>query len=990
MRISATRLRSLTKALVIAAGYALAGKLALLMAIPPGYATAVWPAAGLALAALLVLGTRFWPAVLVGSFLVNIGTSFDASSRSTIVRSIAVAAGIGAGAALQAAVGAKLIRRVVGFPTSLSLEWDVGKFLLLGGPLSCLVNASVGVLVLALASVIKPAQIPFSWWTWWVGDTIGVLLVTPLALIWTAEPQHVWRARRGPVAVPLIVCATLVIAIFVYASRQDEHRIHNDFELRTDRLADAVKGDLAAYVETIHAIRSYYEAAGEVDRAAFARFVERSLDRHPGIQALGWALVVREEQRSVYEQDVRAEGLSDIRLFELSADRRRVPAAVRSEHVVVHFIEPAEGNRTALGFDTASDPVRLAALQRARASNDLIATSRITLVQETKREHGILAVLAVHAEAPTIRGAERSVRGFAVGVFRLGQLLSSALHGHDLQGVDVQLLDLSGSPRAGMLASLRSGAQARFEISAHLRSETALDFGGREWLLRFAPSPEYAFLHRSWYAWAVLALGLLFTSLLGAFLLVVTGRAAAVEQQVQSQTFELSQRERLLRHQNELFQRISDAVMTSDAQFRVTSWNKGAELIYGWKAEEILGKDGRELFALELPGGGTGEQVLAELFAKGEWNGEVIQRRKDGERLHLLNSISVLKSERNEVIGIVSVNRDVTARTRVERKFRGILEAAPDAMVIVDKQQRIVLVNAQAEKLFAYAREELLNQPAAMLVPERFRARFLTDPREGAEGEASDLYALRKDGSELPIAISISPLETEEGILICGAIRDVSATKDFERRILASLKEKEVLLKEIHHRVKNNLQVISSLLNLQAQHLPDKEARKLFAESQARVQSIALVHETLYQAKNLSRVNFADYVRALTEGLFRTHNASARGIRSVVDIAGIEVPVDIAIPCGLIVSELVTNALKYAFPGARAGSITIRLASLPEGQLELLVSDDGIGLPANLDPRKTKSLGLDLVFTFAEQLGAEVDVQRTGGAHFRFRFMRSA
>jgi two-component sensor histidine kinase len=209
-----------------------------------------------------------------------------------------------------------------------------------------------------------------------------------------------------------------------------------------------------------------------------------------------------------------------------------------------------------------------------------------------------------------------------------------------------------------------------------------------------------------------------------------------------------------------------------------------------------------------------------------------------------------------------------------------------------------------------------------------------------------------------------------------------------EKAMRGSLREKEVLLKEIHHRVKNNLQVISSLLNLQARYLPDPAAREIFRASQHRVQSIALVHEKLYQSADLSHVDFSDYTVALLDNLFETFDAGPRGISKLIDIGAIRLSVDIAIPCGLIVNELVTNALKHAFPGGREGTVRVILREGADGALDLTVGDDGVGLPEGVDPRKTSSLGLDLVFTFADQLDAQVEVGRQGGSFYRFRFRK--
>jgi two-component sensor histidine kinase len=237
--------------------------------------------------------------------------------------------------------------------------------------------------------------------------------------------------------------------------------------------------------------------------------------------------------------------------------------------------------------------------------------------------------------------------------------------------------------------------------------------------------------------------------------------------------------------------------------------------------------------------------------------------------------------------------------------------------------------------------------------------------------------------------------ETERAVL--NILDDLATEKDrleetrqemvrSEKAVRISLREKEVLLKEIHHRVKNNLQVISSLLNLQARFLTDPAAREIFRKSQDRVQSIALVHEKLYQSANLSHIDFTEYALTLVDNLFHTHDADERGIVRELNFGNISLAIDLAIPCGLIINELVTNCLKHAFRDRVAGSITIVLRRLDPGHLELTVGDDGVGMPADIDPRNTQSLGLDLVATFAEQIDAQIVIERSHGTQFRFTF----
>jgi len=205
-------------------------------------------------------------------------------------------------------------------------------------------------------------------------------------------------------------------------------------------------------------------------------------------------------------------------------------------------------------------------------------------------------------------------------------------------------------------------------------------------------------------------------------------------------------------------------------------------------------------------------------------------------------------------------------------------------------------------------------------------------------------------------------------------------------RLKASLREKEVLLKEIHHRVRNNLQIVSSLLNLQASYSKDPQTLALFKDSQHRVKSMALVHEHLYQSTDLTKIDMAAYIQSLVMHLVGSYPLHSELVRPMIEVEDFFLGIDTAIPCGLILTELLSNCLKHAFPAGQAGEIRIALRPQPNGTFVLRVSDSGVGLPPNLDFHNTESLGLQLVCALTEQLDGTIELERHGGTAVTISF----
>lgn len=561
--MQATMKRRLLPVLGLALAYYVTGKLGLLLAVPPGYATPVWPPSGIALAGILLFGYRVWPGILIGSFAINVGVGFDVNDASAIARSLAIGAGISSGAVLQAVLGGFLIRRTIGFPSPIEDAREVLSFMLLGGPVSCLVNATVGPTILLLAGAVSGQAYPFNWFTWWSGDTLGVLVVTPLILTLAAEPREVWRQRRVSLALPLCLMLAVSIALFLKTSTLGQVRVKQEFDQRTVVLEQAITRSLDGQIEALQAIAHLYDASLAIDRQRFGRFVAGPIARHAGIQAFEWAPRVPHAERAAYEEAARWDGLPGFRIRERGKGGKVVPAGSRAEYFPVSFVEPMAGNERAVGYDMASNPERLAVLERARDGGRPVATGKIPLMVGDGNRPGVLVFMPVYRPGlphDTVEDRRRNLQGFALVALRVGEMIELTLRPFDRDRIQVAVFDASAPAAEQVLftededPSAAAGVAAggtKSEAASELERTATLEFGGREWVLRFVPTAEYMAAHRSWEAWAVLAAALLFTGLLAAMLLMMTGRAAKIEKLVAQRTLELAQANRNLEKSTE-------------------------------------------------------------------------------------------------------------------------------------------------------------------------------------------------------------------------------------------------------------------------------------------------------------------------------------------------------------------------------------------------------------------------------------------------------
>ena len=364
-------------------------------------------------------------------------------------------------------------------------------------------------------------------------------------------------------------------------------------------------------------------------------------------------------------------------------------------------------------------------------------------------------------------------------------------------------------------------------------------------------------------------------------------------------------------------------------------------------------------------------------------------------------SLTPFRDESGRVALLIPEGRDITARKTTEEalaaseeRFRSLAGHAPVGIYETDADGNCTFVNA---RWCAFA-----GLPATLAAGQGWAGALHPDDRDRvfAEWLAATVgrrefaaeYRFRTPGGEVTWLSGSGVTRYDAGGRVCGflgTLTDITERTRAEEQVRASLREKEVLLKEIHHRVKNNLQIVSTLLDLQSEHTADAAARVMFEESRGRVRSMALIHERLYRSTDLARVDFAEYIRQLADDLYRTYKVSAADIRLDLAVDVPSLPLDLAIPCGLLLNELMSNCFKHAFPAAAAGCIRVDLRPAADGTNVLTVADDGAGFPAGTDFRNSHSFGLQLVNTLVEQLDGEIALSVAAGTTFTVRFPKA-
>lgn len=447
---------------------------------------------------------------------------------------------------------------------------------------------------------------------------------------------------------------------------------------------------------------------------------------------------------------------------------------------------------------------------------------------------------------------------------------------------------------------------------------------------------------------------------------------------------------------------MSNLLILLDPHGKIISVNKSTTLSLGYSEESLKDKNFEDLFPQDL-------NYYLEQFSDEKYLNELETTINtiSGDKIFVLISLTPIYGYRNEILGYICIGTDITKQKKFQEqvlesefKFRSVVEQTSDGIVLANQDIKIIYWNQAMESLTGIKREEVEGQyyydimkkvippeKREIMEPDMLKDIFTTtfsSQKISYHIKHDEQEILTMDGLRKSIMTFNFFVKKSRRPLLCTVVRDITESKLAQDKLKSSLEEKEVLLREIHHRVKNNMQIVSSLLNLQSFSVKDKTVLNLFKESQNRVKSMSIIHESLYQSNDLAHIDFRNYIRRLGSELFSSYGMDTEKIRLKTEIGNISLDINSAIPLGLILNELITNSLKYAFPHGE-GVITIKFKKKDDYYL-LNICDNGVGIPEEIDFRNTSTLGLELVNSLINQLEGEIDLDNSNGAHFHIKF----
>lgn len=669
--------------------YAVAGRVALALAIPPGYAAPLYPAAGIALACVLTFGWRMLLPVALAAFHVNLTLSADRGNLD--IWAWVTPAVVGVGAALQAFIGAVLIKRFVRQPLSLSEPRDIARFYALGAVAACLVSSSISAIFLTGRGTVSSGELPFTWWTWWVGDTLGVLIGAPIALTLIGRPKADWQPRRMLIGASLAVATLLMGTAISQVARSDDRYVATVFERDATTAADTLKSSLNDPLYALEAIRGVFAASEDVTAAEMRLATTPWLKQGMSLQAIGWSEVIRRDQIPAFEARARQEGVPELRVYDqpgmTPVSYRQGPA--QEEIVVNRYIEPVAGNAKVRGVNHMSIPESRAAIERARREDRPIASTGLRLIQESRDQVGVVVYRALYNGEPATPEARYAhTRGIVFVTLRMQDALDSAMK--NMPGyLHLCLLDRQGN---GPPQRLAGPPGCNKPAPSTLLQVESLSFAGQPWDLLISAERAEVPNARRWSAWLFSLTGLAAIAMLGALLLTVTGRTRRIEVAVRERTADLIREiadredtEAALRDSEQRFRNIFNnvpiGVVYTDLQGQVKQCNPKFCSLVGYGPETLVSM---EALDFTHPEDRPHEAALTERLVRGEIPSYRLRKRylaRDGRTLSVQSVVSLLRDADGVPFRIVAVVEDITEHLRLQaaEMARETAEAANQA-----------------------------------------------------------------------------------------------------------------------------------------------------------------------------------------------------------------------------------------------------------------------------------------------------------------------
>lgn len=672
---SALQTKFIVRFLTVLALYSVLGKIGVSLAIPPGYATLVWLPSGVALGAVLIWGWRMSFAVVLGSIIVNFSTNEFSSSFATLLQSLTIPAIIGIGAAFQALLGAWFLRRFGRFPSRLNDERSVLLFLFWGGVVSCLFNPIWSTTALLLLGGIEQSEFIVNATTWWAGDVVGVFVAAPLVLVWSFVDTSHWLKRALTVTSAILAAFGITVLVVSMSAAWERQRLQLQFSSVADLAGTSMSKAFKDHTEILHYMEGFVSSSDNMTRADFQNFSQRFLQNFSGLQALSWNPYIYDAERENFEDSVRAEGFTEFTIVERDKNGQIIPATQRDNYVSVKFIEPFEQNKSAFGFDVGSNKARRAAFENAIDKGTVVATQRITLVQESAKQFGVLAFMPVYnsrTAPPDIDTRRANIRGFMVAVFRGGDISTAALSSFGAEQFVVQLRDTSAPigeqflfenrPETEGIRVLRE--QGLFGGEENLTTSFNIDFGGRNWVAEFFPSREFIATTRQQNTWLVMVAGLAITSMVGIFVLIVSGREERLNALVMDRTANLVKSERRLGQAQEIasmgnweFDIENGTFWCSDEVLRIIGAKSVPERFAIDFLDDFLAADDRKWVR---------KQLRLESLLKGPSNFEHQLVQADGHVIDVIQHVELV-TENGKPTKIAGTVQDISELRKLDR-----------------------------------------------------------------------------------------------------------------------------------------------------------------------------------------------------------------------------------------------------------------------------------------------------------------------------------